>query len=64
MDRAKATGEMGRSEKAMDSSLDGPSNRALSKEIVRLSHAWHPQMSGRVRDESVAFKEIGSVGSY
>jgi hypothetical protein len=52
---AKATGGMGRSKKATDSSPGIPSNRALSKETVRLSRAWRPKMSGRIRDESARF---------
>jgi hypothetical protein len=55
MGRARATGEMGRLEKATDSSPSIPLNRARSKEIVRLSRAWRPQMSGRIRDESAVF---------
>jgi hypothetical protein len=53
--RAKATSGMGRSEKAIDSSPDGPSNRTLSLETVRLSCAWHPRMSWWIRDESARF---------
>jgi hypothetical protein len=55
MGRAKANGGMGQSEKKTDSSLGIPSNHALSKETVRLSRAWHPQMSGQIRDESARF---------
>ena len=43
--RAKATGGMGRSEKSMDPSPNGLSNRALPQESARLSRAWHPLMS-------------------
>jgi hypothetical protein len=52
---AKATSEMGRPEKATDSNPSIPSNCALSKETVRLSRAWHPQMSGRIKDKSAGF---------
>jgi hypothetical protein len=55
--QAKATGGMGRSKKATDSSPDIPSNRALSKETVQLFGAWRPQMSGHIRDESAGFSE-------
>jgi hypothetical protein len=53
--RAKATGGMGQSEKVTDLSLGIPSNRELSKETVRLSRAWRPQMLRWIRDESVRF---------
>jgi hypothetical protein len=41
--------------KVIDSSPDGPSNHALSQETVRFSRAWHPRMSGWIRDESARF---------
>jgi hypothetical protein len=53
--RARAIGGMGRPEKATDSSPSSPSNRALSKETIRLSHAWCPQISVQIRDESTVF---------
>jgi hypothetical protein len=55
MGRAKATGGMGRPEKATDSSPSSMSNRALSKETVRLSRAWRSPMSERIRNESAGF---------
>jgi hypothetical protein len=53
--RARAIGGMGRPEKAMDSTPSNPSNRALSKETIRLSRAWCPRISGQIRDESAVF---------
>jgi hypothetical protein len=61
--RAKITGRMGRSEKAMGSSPDGPLNRTLPQETARLSRAWHPRMSGGSRMSRRDFRENGSVGS-
>jgi hypothetical protein len=52
---ARAIGGMGRPEKATDSSLSNPSNHAISNKTIQLSRAWRPQISGRIRDESVVF---------
>jgi hypothetical protein len=59
MGRTKTTSVMGRHEKVTDtdSSSGIPSNHVLSKDTVRLSHAWRPQMSARIRDESAMFSE-------
>jgi hypothetical protein len=61
--RAKATSVMGRPEKATDSSPGIPSNHALSKETVRLSHAWRPQMLDGLEMSRRCFQEISSVSS-
>jgi hypothetical protein len=55
MGRARAIGGMGRPEKTTDSSPSNPSNRALSKETIRLPRAWRPRISGQIRDESAVF---------
>jgi hypothetical protein len=54
---ARAIGGIGRPEKATDSSPSNKLNRALSKETIRLSRAWHPQISEQIRDESAVFLE-------
>jgi hypothetical protein len=61
--RAKATGGMGRSEKSMDPSPNGLSNRALPQESARLSRAWHPLMSGGLGMSRQDVWEIGLVSS-
>jgi hypothetical protein len=60
---AKATGGMGRSEKSMDLSPDGPLNRTLPQETAQLSCAWHLLMSGGLGMSRQDFREISSVGS-